>query len=96
MNFGNIHADKLVPYAGVSLKMNTETNDSTKETDKDTKLGLQGGMKYFVGAHLALKPFLSYEMTLSGEKKNESTTPATVGSVTGSTLELGLGMAKYF
>jgi hypothetical protein len=96
MNFGNIHADKLVPYAGVSLKMNTETNDSTEETDKDTKLGLQGGMKYFVGAHLALKPFLSYEMALSGEKKDESTTPATVGSVTGSTLELGLGMAKYF
>jgi hypothetical protein len=96
MNFGNIHADKLVPYAGVSLKMNTETNDSTKETDKNTKLGLQGGMKYFVGAHLALKPFLSYEMALSGEKKDESTTPATVGSVTGSTLELGLGLAKYF
>jgi hypothetical protein len=96
MNFGNIHADKLVPYAGVSLKMNTETNDSTKVTNKDTNLGLQGGMKYFVGAHLALKPFLSYEMTLSGENKDESSTSASVGSVTGSNLELGLGLAKYF
>jgi hypothetical protein len=53
-------------------------------------------MKYFVGAHLALKPFLSYEMAISGEEKNESTSPATVASVTGSTLELGLGVAKYF
>jgi hypothetical protein len=105
MNFGNIHADKLVPYAGVSLKMNTETNDSTKETDtddstketdKDIHLGLQGGMKYFVGAHLALKPFLSYEMAINGEYKNESSSPASVGSVTGSNLELGLGLAKYF
>jgi hypothetical protein len=96
MNFGNIQADKLVPYAGVAVKMETETNDSTKETSKYTKLGLQGGMKYFVGAHLALKPFLSYEMAISGEEKNESTSPATVASVTGSTLELGLGVAKYF
>ncbi len=96
MNFGNIHADKLVPYAGVSLKMNTETNDSTKETDKNINLGLQGGMKYFVGAHLALKPFLSYEMAINGEYRDESSSPATVGSVTGSNLELGLGLAKYF
>lgn len=96
MNFGNIHADKLVPYAGVSLQMDTETNASTKETNKATNLGLQGGMKYFVGGHLALKPFLSYEMILSGEQKDESNPPASVGSVTGNKLELGLGLAKYF
>jgi hypothetical protein len=96
MNFGNIHADKLVPYAGVSLLMDTDTDDSEKETTKTTNLGLQGGMKYFVGGHLALKPFLSYEMTLSGEKKNESGSSASVGSITGNKLELGFGLAKYF
>jgi len=96
MNFGNIHADKLVPYAGVALRMDTETNDSSKETTKATNLGLQGGMKYFVGGHLALKPFLSYELTLSGEQKDESTSQASVASITGNKLELGLGLAKYF
>lgn len=96
MNFGNIQADKLVPYAGASVMMNTQTNDDAKTTRKMTDLGLQGGMKYFVGAHLALKPFLSYEMTLSGEDKREVGSDTSVGSVTGSTLKLGVGLAKYF
>lgn len=92
MNFGNIQADKLVPYAGASVMMDTKTDDSSKATKKLTNLGLEGGMKYFVGAHLALKPFLSYEMTLSGEDKRDTS----VGSVTGNTLQLGVGLAKYF
>jgi hypothetical protein len=96
MNFGNIHSDKLVPYAGVSVLMDTISNDSSKETTKKTNLGLQGGLKYFLGAHLALKPYLSYELTLSGEEKDESSDPATVGSLTGSKLDLGIGLAKYF
>ena len=95
MNFGNIHADKMVPYAGVSLLMNTETGDS-KVSTKTTNLGLQGGVKYFLGGHLALKPFLSYEMTVSGEYKDESGESASVASLSGNNLELGVGLAKYF
>jgi hypothetical protein len=96
-NMGNIHSDKFVPYAGLKLLTSSKTTDTgTKVTDKATDLGLEGGMKFFLGAHLALKPFLRYQMTFSGESKSEATSPATVASVTGSVLNLGVGLAKYF
>lgn len=96
-NMGNIHSDKFVPYAGVKLLTSSETTDSgSKVTDKMTDFGIEGGMKYFLGAHLALKPFLRYQMTFSGESKSEATKPATVASITGSDLTLGVGLAKYF
>lgn len=96
-NMGNIHSDKFVPYAGVKLLTTSETTDSgSKVTDKMTDFGIEGGMKYFLGAHLALKPFLRYQMTFSGESKSEATKPATVASITGSDLTLGVGLAKYF
>jgi hypothetical protein len=96
-NMGNIHSDKFVPYAGIKLLTSSETIDSgSKVTEKMTDFGIEGGMKYFVGAHLALKPFLRYQLTFSGESKSEATSPATVASITGSELNLGLGLAKYF
>jgi hypothetical protein len=96
-NMGNIHSDKFVPYAGVKLLTSSETIDSgSKVTDKMTDFGIEGGMKFFLGAHLALKPFLKYQLTFSGESKSEATSPATVASITGSELNLGLGLAKYF
>lgn len=96
-NMGNIHSDKFVPYAGIKLLTSSKTTDSgSKVTDKMTDFGIEGGMKYFLGAHLALKPFLRYQMTFSGESKNEATKPATVASITGSDLTLGVGLAKYF
>ncbi len=96
-NMGNIHSDKFVPYVGVKLLTSSGTTDTgTKVTEKTTDFGLEGGMKYFLGAHLALKPFLRYQMTFTGETKSEATSPATVASITGSELNLGLGLAKYF
>ena len=96
-NMGNIHSDKFVPYAGVKLLTSSQTTDTgSKVTDKMTDFGIEAGMKYFVGAHLALKPFLRYQLTFSGESKSEATSPATVASITGSELNLGLGLAKYF
>jgi hypothetical protein len=96
-NMGNIHSDKFVPYAGIKLLTSSKTTDSgSKVTDKMTDFAIEGGMKYFLGAHLALKPFLRYQMTFSGESKSEATEPATVASITGSDLTLGVGLAKYF
>lgn len=96
-NMGNIHSDKFVPYAGVKLLTSSATVDTgTKVTEKMTDFGIEGGMKYFLGAHLALKPFLRYQMTFSGESKSEASSPAIVASITGSDLNLGVGLAKYF
>jgi len=97
VNFGNIHSDKLVPFAGLSVLRNSKTEEvSAKTTTTTIDLGLQGGLKYFVGAHLALKPFIKYEMTLNGEDKDESGEAATVASLSGNNINIGLGLAKYF
>lgn len=105
-NFGNIHTDKFVPYLGTALIISSlsstmpsaETDGAEdKVTVKTTDMGLQFGMKYFVGAHLALKPFFTYDLTINGERREESAgASATVGALSGGTMRLGLGLAKYF
>lgn len=104
-NLGNIHQNKTVPYIGADFQSVTTSgssslegsSDTSKETNKEINLGLEGGLKYFMGGHIALKPFLNYTMTVSGENKLESTgSDALVASVSGSHISLGLGIAKYF
>jgi hypothetical protein len=105
LDIGNIHQDSLVPYVDFDLVKENQTvtittggtTDSTKYTDSDLRIGLGGGVKIFMGGHIALKPFLKYQMIMSGESKTEvSGSPAVVASVTGSNLSLGMGLAKYF
>jgi hypothetical protein len=102
-NLGNIHQDKFIPYAGLKLlKLSTnstsKTDSSTETKSSSTSLdaGVELGSKYFMGGHVALKPFLSFDMTLSGEDKDDSSGSELVASVSGSKLSLGLGLATYF
>lgn len=105
-NFGTIHTDKFVPYAGTAFIMSSTSRTTPsletpgkedKTTEKTTNIGLQFGMKYFVGAHLALKPFFTYDLTISGEKRTESFGDSPrIGAISGGTMHLGLGLAKYF
>jgi hypothetical protein len=97
-NLGNIQQDKTVPFIGLKIERISETTtiSSGKTTDIEMSLGLEGGVKYFLGSHLALKPFLSYQLTMSGEHKVESPdTSASVSSVTGSDLTIGVGLSTY-
>ena len=97
-NLGNIQQDKMVPFVGLKIEKIAETTDksSDKTTDSEMRLGLEGGVKYFLGSHLALKPFLSYQLTMSGEHKVESSgSGAAVSSVTGSDLTIGVGLSTY-
>jgi len=97
-NLGNIQQDKMVPFIGLKIEKISKTIDiaSVKTTDSEMSLGLEGGVKYFLGSHLALKPFLSYQLTMSGEHKVESKgTSPSVGSVTGSDLTIGVGLSQY-
>jgi hypothetical protein len=101
-NLGNIHQDKMVPYAGINvLKLSTASSDKTdalaesKSSLSSLDFGIELGAKYFMGAHFALKPFFSYDMTLSGEDKDDSNGSEIVASVTGSKMSLGLGLATY-
>ena len=97
-NLGNIQQDKMVPFVGLKIERISETTDiaSVKTTDSEMRLGLEGGVKYFLGSHLALKPFLSYQLTMSGEHKVESSgSGASVSSVTGSDLTIGVGLSTY-
>lgn len=97
-NLGNIQQDKMVPFIGLKIEKISETLDiaSVKTTDSELRLGLEGGVKYFLGSHLALKPFLSYQLIMSGEHKVESSVAsASVGSVTGSDLTIGVGLSTY-
>jgi hypothetical protein len=104
-NLANIQQDKTVPFVGLKIERTSKTNDVTsktsavtsgKTTDIEMSLGLEGGVKYFLGSHLALKPFLSYQLTMSGEHKVESSgSGASVSSVTGSDLTIGVGLSTY-
>ena len=105
IDIGNIHQDSLVPYVDFDLVKESKTvtsttggsSASTKVTDTDMRIGLGGGVKIFMGGHIALKPFLKYELIMSGSTKTEETGQnAVVASVTGNKLSLGMGLAKYF
>ena len=105
IDIGNIHQDSLVPYVDFDLVKESKTvtsttggsSDSTKVTDTDMRIGLGGGVKIFMGGHIALKPFLKYELIMGGSSKKEETNVDTaVASVTGNKLSLGMGLAKYF
>lgn len=103
-NLGNIHQAKSVPYVGADVSrlstVDTTKNDSGSEqktTNAETDIGLEGGLKYFMGGHIALKSYLNYTLIMGGESKSEITgSEATVASVTGSKLSIGAGLAKYF
>lgn len=102
-NIGNIHQDKFVPYAGLTFLRFSAASTSKSEGSSEIKsssssmdAGVELGGKYFMGGHVALKPFLNFDMTLSGDNKDDSSGTELVASVTGSKLSLGLGMATYF
>jgi Outer membrane protein beta-barrel domain len=104
-NIGNIHQSKLVPYIGLDILSTTTTTtsttsgstNSTKVTNSAVELGLAAGLKIFMGGHVALKPYLNYQILMSGSSKEEITgSDAVVASVTGNTLSLGMGLATYF
>lgn len=103
LNLGNIHQDKFVPYIGLNFARHAQTGtsktDSTSESkSSQTQLssGLEVGGKFFMGGHIALKPFVSFDLTFSGENKDNASGTELVASVTGTKLAAGLGLAKYF
>ena len=102
-NLGNIHQDKFVPYGGlnvyrISSSTTSKTDGTAEEKSSQSALstGIELGGKYFVGGHVALKPFLSFDLILSGDDKNNATGTELVASVTGTSLAAGFGMATYF
>ena len=104
-NIGNIHQNAMVPYIGLGVLKNSTTTvfsttgatDTTTVTSSELNLDVDLGLKIFMGGHIALKPFVNYTILMSGESKEEITGADTVvGSVTGNTISLGLGLAKYF
>lgn len=103
INLGNIHQDKFVPYAGLNFARHAVTTSSKTDSESESKLsqtqlssGLELGGKFFMGGHVALKPFVSFDLILSGENKDNTSGTELVASVTGTQLAVGLGLAKYF
>jgi hypothetical protein len=105
INFGNIHQDTFVPYAGLDFTRNSITEKTkqtggseAKESTTEMAIGLEAGGRYFMGGHIALKPFLNFGMIMSGENKSDNGdgTGEKVASVSGTKLSIGLGLAKYF
>jgi hypothetical protein len=103
LNLGNIHQDKFVPYAGLSfyrlsVASTTKTDGSAESKESQTGMssGIELGGKFFVGGHVALKPFLNFDLTFSGDDKSDESGTELVASVSGTNLALGLGMATYF
>lgn len=104
-NIGNISQDKMVPFVGMdvlrkSSKATATTDGSTGsvvDTVSTMALAIELGAKYFMGGHVALKPFFKYSKTLSGEDKSEVTgEEAQVASITGGGMNLGMGLVTYF
>lgn len=104
-NLGNIHQSTTVPYIGLDvLKSSATTTNTTDGVAGKTAvsvsrldLGVNFGAKIFMGGHVALKPFVSYTILVSGDSKEEITDQDTVvGSLTGNALAVGMGLATYF
>ncbi len=103
LNLGNIHQDTFVPYAGLSFyslsvasTTKTDGSDESKASQTGLSAGIELGGKFFMGGHVALKPFLNFDLTFSGDDKNDENGTELVATVSGTNLALGLGMATYF
>ncbi len=104
-NLGNIHQSTTVPFIGLDvLKSSLASTSTTDGVEGKTAvsvsrldLGVNFGAKIFMGGHVALKPFVSYTILVSGDSKEEITGQDTVvGSLTGNALAVGMGLATYF
>jgi hypothetical protein len=103
-NIGNIQQDKMLPYVATSILRSssvdsqTDSSSSTiKITTNITEVAPELGLKFFLGAHLAVNPYFKYILEMSGDEKTEVTgSDATVAAVTGSKMTLGVGLLTYF